>query len=339
MDLKQEIQVMNQKDNNVSPEERQKWKIPEDPPVPKGNNRDIPVFVQELVYGRKTVRIGTFPKSFDRKNELIYSSEEVGGLRKDSRPSYRLDTHVLKRTSPTDKSLVEKLKYFVRGPEEKVGPMEALQASTTKNPPQKVPEKGKQEKGKGKLQVEQTLPTELLISKEGKDSHGQCVQYGKKFDGIKNKEGGRNESILSKERDLVKLVSHVEACNKESFANFNNFEYIKQKLGRDILQVKESQKTIIVLENVNKANILSLTHICQGIESEVTFLNQTDDNCISFITKKLKELIIKGQNLENSTGNNAPFLQENLEKSDKERIKFREDIQSICNNISLKIEL
>ncbi|MBW0591785.1 hypothetical protein O181_131500 [Austropuccinia psidii MF-1] len=31
-----------------------------------GNNRDIPVSVQELVYGSKAARVGTPPKSLDR---------------------------------------------------------------------------------------------------------------------------------------------------------------------------------------------------------------------------------------------------------------------------------
>ncbi|MBW0579872.1 hypothetical protein O181_119587 [Austropuccinia psidii MF-1] len=40
-----------------------------------GKNRDIPVSVQELVYGSKTERVGTSPKSLDRHHELISSSE------------------------------------------------------------------------------------------------------------------------------------------------------------------------------------------------------------------------------------------------------------------------
>ncbi|MBW0516460.1 hypothetical protein O181_056175 [Austropuccinia psidii MF-1] len=48
-----------------------------------GNNRDIPVSVQELVYGSKTARVGTSPKSLDRHHELISSGEEVHGARKD----------------------------------------------------------------------------------------------------------------------------------------------------------------------------------------------------------------------------------------------------------------
>ncbi|MBW0572486.1 hypothetical protein O181_112201 [Austropuccinia psidii MF-1] len=73
-----------------------------------GNNRDIPVSVQELVYGRKTERMGTSPKSLNRHHELISSSEEIHGGRKERGTSEGLDTHVLEETSPTDKSLVEK---------------------------------------------------------------------------------------------------------------------------------------------------------------------------------------------------------------------------------------
>ncbi|MBW0592819.1 hypothetical protein O181_132534 [Austropuccinia psidii MF-1] len=94
-----------------------------------GNNRDIPVSVQELVYGSNTARVETSPKSLDRNHELISSSEEVHGARKDRRTSEGLDTHVLQRTSPTDKSLVENPKHVIRGPEEAVGPREGKQPS------------------------------------------------------------------------------------------------------------------------------------------------------------------------------------------------------------------
>ncbi|MBW0518584.1 hypothetical protein O181_058299 [Austropuccinia psidii MF-1] len=78
-----DIQVINPKNKNVSPEERHKWRIPELPPVPKGSNRDIPVSVQELVYGGKDAGVGTSSKSLDRHHELVSSSEEVDGARKD----------------------------------------------------------------------------------------------------------------------------------------------------------------------------------------------------------------------------------------------------------------
>ncbi|MBW0588396.1 hypothetical protein O181_128111 [Austropuccinia psidii MF-1] len=36
------------------------------------NNRDIPVSVQELVYGSKTPRAGTFPKSLDKHHKVVF---------------------------------------------------------------------------------------------------------------------------------------------------------------------------------------------------------------------------------------------------------------------------
>ncbi|MBW0575156.1 hypothetical protein O181_114871 [Austropuccinia psidii MF-1] len=155
-----------------------------------GNNRDVLVSVQELVYGSKTERVGTSPKSLERHHELISSSEEVHGPRKDRSTFEGLETHVLQRTSPTDKSLVEKPKHVIRGPEEEVGPRGGKQpsrcspslhkqksASTSAKQAQANPKDSPE--GKGKYQVEQSLPKELQDSQEREDSHGQCVQYGK----------------------------------------------------------------------------------------------------------------------------------------------------------------
>ncbi|MBW0581120.1 hypothetical protein O181_120835 [Austropuccinia psidii MF-1] len=74
-------------------------------------------------------RVGTSPKSFDRYHELKYSGKEAHGARKDRGTSERFDAHVLQRTSATDKSLVEKPKHVIRGPEEEVGPREGKQPS------------------------------------------------------------------------------------------------------------------------------------------------------------------------------------------------------------------
>ncbi|MBW0582674.1 hypothetical protein O181_122389 [Austropuccinia psidii MF-1] len=128
---------------------------------PTGNSENIPVSVQELVYGRKIVGVGISAKPLDRERELSSSSKKIIGPREKRRPSEGLDTHFLQRTSPKDKILVEKLKHFFRGPEEGVGqnkensPVEAPQASTCKDIPQQVPKKGKKapkrnRKGKGK---------------------------------------------------------------------------------------------------------------------------------------------------------------------------------------------
>ncbi|MBW0516191.1 hypothetical protein O181_055906, partial [Austropuccinia psidii MF-1] len=269
------------------------------------NNRDIPVSVQELVYGSKIARVGNSPKCLDRHHELISSSKEAHGARKDRGTSEGLDTHVLQRTSPKDKTLVEKSENVIRGPEEEVGPRKGQQpsgsspslhkqnsasksAKQAQEDPKDQPRGQAKGKGKGKAQVEKDLPEKLQDSKEIEDRHGQFVEYGKNSDGIQKQGIGKIEPILSKEVDLVKLVNQIETCNKEIITKLKAFEYIQQKLGNEILQVRESQKTIIGLENVNKDNILSLAQICARIESKVTLLNQPDDSSISFRTRQLK---------------------------------------------------
>ncbi|MBW0589589.1 hypothetical protein O181_129304 [Austropuccinia psidii MF-1] len=199
---------------------------------PSGSCGDLAVSVQELFYGRQTARVGTSSQSFDTHNELLSSSKEVHGARKDRRSSEGLDTNVLQRTSPTVKSLVEKPKYVIRGSEEEVGPRQGKQpsgsspsihqqksASTSSRQAQASPkdqsEGQAKGKGKGKAQMEQALPTELQNPKERKDSHGQCVQYGKNSDGIQKQGGGKIEPIFPKEIDLVKLVTQFESCNRE----------------------------------------------------------------------------------------------------------------------------
>ncbi|MBW0549222.1 hypothetical protein O181_088937 [Austropuccinia psidii MF-1] len=191
-----------------------------------GKNSDIPVSVQELVYGSKTTRVGTSPKLLDSHHELISSSEEVHRARKDRRTSEGLDTHVLQRTSPTDKGLVEKPKHVIRGPEEEAGPRQGIQpsgsspslhkqkyaltsAKQAQESPKDQPEGQAKGKGKGKAQVEKGLPTELQDCQEREESHGQFVQYGKNSDGIQKEVRGNIEPIFSKEVDLVKLLKEL----------------------------------------------------------------------------------------------------------------------------------
>ncbi|MBW0583865.1 hypothetical protein O181_123580 [Austropuccinia psidii MF-1] len=158
-----------------------------------GNNRDIPVSVHKLVYGSKTAGVGTSPKSLDRHHELISSSEEIHGARKDRGTSKGLDTHVFQRTSPTDKSLVEKPKHFIRGPEEEVGPrqgnspVEAPQASTSKNTPQQVrnkpkktPKPNQKGKQKGKPKWNQPYLQNYRIPKKEKTAMDNVFNMAKK---------------------------------------------------------------------------------------------------------------------------------------------------------------
>ncbi|MBW0580497.1 hypothetical protein O181_120212 [Austropuccinia psidii MF-1] len=269
--------------------------------LPTGSSGDIPVSVQKLVCGSKTAQVGTSPKSLDRNHELISSSKEVHGARKDRGGYEGLDTHVLQRTITTDKCLVEKPNHVIGGSEEEVGPRQRQHpsgsspsihqqksASTSAKKAQANPKDQSEGQEKGKAQVEQALPSELQNSQEREDSHGQCVKYGKKSDGIQVQGIGKIDPIFPKEIDLVKLVTQFKSCNKEIMTKFKTFEYIQQKLVNEILQVKESQKTIVGLENVDKDHILSLTQICARIESKATLPNQPDDNSISFITRELK---------------------------------------------------
>ncbi|MBW0578958.1 hypothetical protein O181_118673 [Austropuccinia psidii MF-1] len=148
-----------------------------------GNNRVIPVSVQELVYGSKTARVGTSPKSLDRNYELISSIVEVHGSRKDRRTSEGLDTHVLQRTSPTDKSLVEKPKHVIRGPEEEGGPREVKHpsgnsislhkqnsASTSAKQSQSNPKDQPEGQAKGKAKWNNTYQQNYRIPKKEKTS-------------------------------------------------------------------------------------------------------------------------------------------------------------------------
>ncbi|MBW0569928.1 hypothetical protein O181_109643 [Austropuccinia psidii MF-1] len=203
-----------------------------------GHSRTSTISVQELVYDSKAAGVGNSAKSLDRHNELISSSEEVHGPRKDRGSSDGLKTHFLQGTSTTDKSLAEKPKHLVRGPEEEVVPMKGQQPSgsspslhkqksTSKSAKQGQENPKEQSEGEGKIQVEQALPTELQNSQKGEESHGQCVQYSNNSDGIQNQGGGKIEPIFHKKLDLVKLVTHFETCNKEILAKLNNFEYIQ----------------------------------------------------------------------------------------------------------------
>ncbi|MBW0588692.1 hypothetical protein O181_128407 [Austropuccinia psidii MF-1] len=136
MDLDQDIQVINPKDKNVSPEERDKWNIPELPPVPK----DLNHFQQATIEIYQSHYKSWFMAAKQQERELLPSIwigtmnsylqvKRFMGPEKDRRTSEGLDTHVLQRTSPTDKSLVEKPKHVIRGPEEEVGPREGKQPS------------------------------------------------------------------------------------------------------------------------------------------------------------------------------------------------------------------
>ncbi|MBW0554210.1 hypothetical protein O181_093925 [Austropuccinia psidii MF-1] len=180
-----------------------------------GNNRDIPVSVQELVYDSKTAIVGTSPNSFDRQHELISSSEELHGSRKDRGTSEGLDMHVLQRTSPTNKILVENQSMFSEYQKKKLdqgkenSPVEAPQASTSNIPPQKVPnnpkptpktnQKRKQKaKGKAKPKCNKPYLQNYRIPKKEKTAMDNVFDMARALMEFKTKEKERLDQYFPK---------------------------------------------------------------------------------------------------------------------------------------------
>ncbi|MBW0515414.1 hypothetical protein O181_055129 [Austropuccinia psidii MF-1] len=167
-------------------------------------------------------------------NELISSSKEFHGSRKDRGPSEGVDTHILQRRSPKDKSLVEKPKYFVRGPEEDVGPKNEQQpcgsssrlhkqeSSSTSAKQGKASPKEQSEgkaKGKGKATSKwnRPYPQNYRIPKKEKKSLENVFNIARTLMEFKNKGEERMNQSFPKKIDLVNLVTHFEICNKEIF--------------------------------------------------------------------------------------------------------------------------
>ncbi|MBW0479552.1 hypothetical protein O181_019267 [Austropuccinia psidii MF-1] len=90
-------------------------------------SRDVPVLVQEMVFGRKEEGMRASSQILDKEKELLPSSEDVLGARKHTKASEILETHVLKGKGIKNKIFFEKLKHFIRGSEERVGPKEGQQ--------------------------------------------------------------------------------------------------------------------------------------------------------------------------------------------------------------------
>ncbi|MBW0489414.1 hypothetical protein O181_029129 [Austropuccinia psidii MF-1] len=83
-------------------------------------------------------------------------------------------------------------------------PVEAPQASTISKKRQGSP--NNQQIGKGKLQMEQALSSELQDLKERKGGNWRHIQYGKKLDEVQKQGGGKKELILPKEIYFTKLT-------------------------------------------------------------------------------------------------------------------------------------
>ncbi|MBW0508822.1 hypothetical protein O181_048537 [Austropuccinia psidii MF-1] len=146
---------------------------------PTGNNRNIPVSVQELVYGSKATGVGTSSKSLDRHNELISSSEEVNGpipLRVWTPMSFKGQVQQIKAWLKNQCMLSEDQKKMLAQGKEN-SQVEAPKASTRTKPPQQVPKKpkktqktNKNDKQKAKPKWNKPYPQNYSIPKKEKKS-------------------------------------------------------------------------------------------------------------------------------------------------------------------------
>ncbi|MBW0523887.1 hypothetical protein O181_063602 [Austropuccinia psidii MF-1] len=175
-----------------------------------GNNGDIPVSVQELVYVSKTARVGTSPKSLGRHHKLLSSSEEIHGARKTEEllkcwtpMSCKVQVKQMQAGLKNQSMLSEdQKKNLAQGKEN--SPVEAPQASTSKNTPQQVPNKPKKtpknnkkgkekEKGKAKPKWNKPYQQNYRIPKKEETAMDNVFNMARALMEFKNKE----EEILS----------------------------------------------------------------------------------------------------------------------------------------------
>ncbi|MBW0593446.1 hypothetical protein O181_133161 [Austropuccinia psidii MF-1] len=185
-------------------------------PFPTSKNRNIPVSIQELVYGSKSAGVGTSATSLDRHNKLISLNGGGQGPRKDRGPSEGSDTHVLQRKSPTNRRLIAKPKHFFRGPEAEGGPKGRPkdQWKLHKPPqprirPKKCQEKGKKtpksnQKGnqKAKPKWNKPYPQNYRIPKKEKTAMDNVFNMARTLMEFKNKEEKRMNQSFPKKQTL-----------------------------------------------------------------------------------------------------------------------------------------
>ncbi|MBW0561989.1 hypothetical protein O181_101704 [Austropuccinia psidii MF-1] len=170
------------------------------------SQRDIPVLVQELVYFSKAEGVGTSSKFLDRLNELLPSIEEVHGPKKTedlmrvwTPMSYKGQVQQIKAWLKNQSMLSEDQKKKLAQGKDK-SPVEAPQASKSKNPPQKALNKGKQTpkskqkaKGKTKSKWNEPDPQNYRIPKREKKAMENVFNMAQTLMEFKNKE----EEILN----------------------------------------------------------------------------------------------------------------------------------------------
>ncbi|MBW0468849.1 hypothetical protein O181_008564 [Austropuccinia psidii MF-1] len=120
-------------------------------PLSTGNNRDIPVSLQELVYGSKLARVGTSPKSLDRHHELISSIQQINSWSKNQSMLSEDQKKKLAKGKENSPSLHKQNSTSTSAKKAQANPRDQLEGQS----------KGK---GKDKAQFEQALPAKLQDS-------------------------------------------------------------------------------------------------------------------------------------------------------------------------------
>ncbi|MBW0569363.1 hypothetical protein O181_109078 [Austropuccinia psidii MF-1] len=128
------MQVINPKDKNVSPEERQKWRMPELPQVPKdlNNFQHAAVGIYQSQYknwftAEKKQEWKILPTFVNSNNELLPSSQEVFGPIIDTRTYEGVENYFFQGTGPKDNIVSENPKHFFKESAEMVVPKEGQQ--------------------------------------------------------------------------------------------------------------------------------------------------------------------------------------------------------------------
>ncbi|MBW0542293.1 hypothetical protein O181_082008, partial [Austropuccinia psidii MF-1] len=206
MDLDQDIPVINQKDKNISPEERHKCKMPELPPVLKEIYRYqykswFMAAKQQEWEIIPSLWIGTI-NSYPQVKKFM-GPKKTEELMKGWTPmSCKGQVHKIKAWLKNQSMLSEDRKKKLAPGKENI-PVEAPQASARKRPPQQVPKKPKQtpktnQKGKAKPKWNKPYSQNYRIPKEEKIAMDNVFNMARTLMELKNKEEERSSQYFPK---------------------------------------------------------------------------------------------------------------------------------------------
>ncbi|MBW0592773.1 hypothetical protein O181_132488 [Austropuccinia psidii MF-1] len=218
MDLDQDIPVTNPKDKNVSPEERHKWRMPELPPVTKDLNHfqqaTLEIYQGQyknwFIAGKKhewellpSLWIGTM-SSYLQVKKLMGPEKKEELLKGWTPMSCKVQVQQIKAWFKNQSMLSEDQKKKLAQRKDNT-PVQDPQASTSKIPPQPVPNKPKQtrktnQKGKQKAKPKwnKPYPPNYRIPKKEKTAMENVFNMTRTLMEFKNKEEERLKQFFPK---------------------------------------------------------------------------------------------------------------------------------------------